>query len=114
MDYSRPDTKGVRRGKAPRQQRHQGSPREAKLCAVMGAAQKCRLTKVCPQTHTSRFCKQNHTYSLDRNSRRGMAMLAVAEMCVSFTTRTGSALMMMSGISTLQMAKATTHWLAQR
>jgi hypothetical protein len=43
-----------------------------------------------------------------------MAMLAVAEMCVSFTTRTGSALMMMSGISTLQMAKATTHWLAQR
>lgn len=53
-------------------------------------------------------------HSLDRNSRRGMAMLAVAEMCVSFTTRTGSALMMMSGISTLQMAKATTHWLAQR
>lgn len=41
-------------------------------------------------------------------------MLAVAEMCVSFTTRTGSALMMTSGISTLQVARATTHWLAQR
>lgn len=51
---------------------------------------------------------------LDRNSRSGMAMLAVAEMCVSFTTSTGSALMMMSGISTLQTASATTHWLAQR
>lgn len=43
-----------------------------------------------------------------------MAILAVAEMCVSFTTRMGRALIMMSGISTLQMARATTHWLAQR
>lgn len=52
MDYSRPDTKGVRRGKALRPQRCQDPlPREAKLCAVMGAAQKCRLAKVCPQTH---------------------------------------------------------------
>lgn len=67
-----------------------------------------------PQKHMYRSYRQNHTDSLDRNSRRGMAMLAVAEMCVNFTTRTGSALMMMSGISTLQMAKATTHWLAQR
>lgn len=41
-------------------------------------------------------------------------MLAVAEMCVSFTTRTGSALRMTSGISTLHTARATTHWLAQR
>lgn len=41
-------------------------------------------------------------------------MLAVAEMCVSFTTSTGRALMMTSGISTLQVASATTHWPAQR
>lgn len=41
-------------------------------------------------------------------------MLAVAEMCVSFTTRMGRALTMMSGISTLQVARATTHWLAHR
>lgn len=41
-------------------------------------------------------------------------MLAVAEMCVSFTTRTGSALRTTAGISTLHTASATTHWPAQR
>lgn len=41
-------------------------------------------------------------------------MLAVAEICVSLTISTGRALMRTSGISTLQMDRATTHWLAQR
>lgn len=53
-------------------------------------------------------------YLLERNSKRGMAMLAVAEICVNLTIRTGKALMIISGISTLQIDNATTHWLAQR
>ena len=51
---------------------------------------------------------------LERNSKRGIAMLAVADMWVNLTIKTGSAFMMMSGISTLQTESATTHWFAQR
>lgn len=66
------------------------------------------------KTTATETAKKEHRDLLDRNSRRGIAMLAVAEMWVSLTMRTGSALMMMSGISTLQTDSATTHWLAQR
>lgn len=44
----------------------------------------------------------------------GEAMATVAEMCVSLTMREGSSLIMMSGISTVHMVRATTHCLAQR
>lgn len=51
---------------------------------------------------------------LDRNSSMGVAMVTVAEMCVSLTMRAGSSLIMMSGISTVHMVRATTHCLALR
>lgn len=44
----------------------------------------------------------------------GEAMATVAEMCVSLTMSEGSSLIMMSGISTVHMVRATTHCLAQR
>lgn len=81
------------------------------------------LTKCNQNTYIQ--CKQNiyncrrsnieeHYNLLERNSKRGIAILAVAEMWVNLTIRTGSAFMMMSGISTLQTESATTHWFAQR
>lgn len=52
--------------------------------------------------------------SLDRNSSMGDAMATVAEMWVSLTIRDGRSLIMMSGISTVHIVRATTHCLAQR
>lgn len=44
----------------------------------------------------------------------GDAMVTVAEMWVSLTIREGRSLIMISGISTVHMVRATTHCLAQR
>lgn len=52
--------------------------------------------------------------SLERNSSIGDAMATVAEMCVSLTMRAGRSLIMISGISTVHIVRATTHCLAQR
>lgn len=100
------DTQALRQ----QQVRHSGSPRSPERASEKPAQGIPDRAQPEPQ---GRMCRRGGD-SLDRNSSSGTAMLAVAEMCVSFTTRTGSALIMMSGISTLQMDKATTHWLAQR
>lgn len=52
--------------------------------------------------------------SLERNSSMGDAMATVAEMWVSLTIREGRSFIMMSGISTVHIVRATTHCLAQR
>lgn len=44
----------------------------------------------------------------------GDAMATVAEMWVSLTIRDGRSLIMMSGISTVHIVRATTHCLVQR
>lgn len=52
--------------------------------------------------------------SLERNSSMGDAIATVAEMWVSLTIRDGRSLIMISGISTVHIVRATTHCLAQR
>lgn len=52
--------------------------------------------------------------SLERNSSMGDAMATVAEMWVSLTIRDERSLIMISGISTVHIVRATTHCLAQR
>lgn len=58
--------------------------------------------------------EKSFQHSLERNSSIGDAMATVAEMWVSLTIRAGRSLIMMSGISTVHMVRATTHCLAQR
>lgn len=67
--------------------------------------------------HRHTYCRNSIDsvcYSLERNSSIGDAMATVAEMWVSLTMREGRSLIMMSGISTVHIVRATTHCLAQR
>lgn len=90
-------------------QTHQSCRRQQTASELKG-----RVTHAPLQHRLHENTDRKRKNSLERNSSIGDAMATVAEMCVSLTMSAGRSLIMMSGISTVHMVRATTHCLAQR